>query len=205
MASRMFMRSMASAAQAVKLPKQLYGLDGTYATALYTAAVKSSSVEKAAESMKLLSDLISKDKAVEETLASPALSQDDRKIVVDTITSSVKLDQSVSNLLSVLSENNRLSLFTDISKQFATLNDAHNGLVEATITSTKALDSKTLKRLSTAIQNSEFVGQGKTLKISNQVDPEILGGLIVEVADHTVDLSVSSRIAKLNKVLTETI
>lgn len=201
----MFMRSMASAAQAVKLPKQLYGLDGTYATALYTAAVKSSSVEKAAESMKLLSDLISKDKAVEETLASPALSQDDRKIVVDTITSSVKLDQSVSNLLSVLSENNRLSLFTDISKQFATLNDAHNGLVEATITSTKALDSKTLKRLSTAIQNSEFVGQGKTLKISNQVDPEILGGLIVEVADHTVDLSVSSRIAKLNKVLTETI
>lgn len=36
-----------------------------------------------------------------------------------------------------------------------------------------------------------------------QVNPEIVGGLIVEVGDRTIDLSVSSRIAKMNKLLTD--
>ena len=38
-----------------------------------------------------------------------------------------------------------------------------------------------------------------------QVNPEIIGGLVVEIGDRTIDLSVSSRIAKLNKLLTDTL
>ena len=36
-----------------------------------------------------------------------------------------------------------------------------------------------------------------------QVVPDIRGGLIVEVGDRTIDLSVSAKIAKMNKLLTE--
>jgi len=38
---------------------------------------------------------------------------------------------------------------------------------------------------------------------TRQVNPDIIGGLIVEVGDRTVDLSVSSKIAKMNKLLTD--
>jgi F0F1-type ATP synthase delta subunit len=38
-----------------------------------------------------------------------------------------------------------------------------------------------------------------------QVNPDIVGGLIVEVGDRTIDLSVSSRIAKMNKLLTDSL
>jgi F0F1-type ATP synthase delta subunit len=38
-----------------------------------------------------------------------------------------------------------------------------------------------------------------------QVNSDILGGLIVEIGDRTIDLSVSSRIAKMNKLLTDTL
>ncbi|ODV95842.1 hypothetical protein PACTADRAFT_49287 [Pachysolen tannophilus NRRL Y-2460] len=205
MASRMFIRSMATASKSVKPPVQLFGLDGTYASALYTAAAKDSTIEKAATSIQSLTQLLSGDKSTSHTLSNPALSADDRKIVVDTLSSKVQLDSTVVNLLKVLAENNRLSLLPGISKQFSVLNDAHKGVVEAIVTSTKPLDSKILKRLSTAIQDSKYVGQGKTLKIKNEVDPEILGGLVVEIADNTVDLSVSSKIAKLNKILNESI
>ncbi len=37
----------------------------------------------------------------------------------------------------------------------------------------------------------------------SQVDPEIKGGLVVEIGERTIDLSVSSRIAKMNKLLTD--
>lgn len=38
-----------------------------------------------------------------------------------------------------------------------------------------------------------------------QVNPDIVGGLVVEVGDRTIDLSVSSRIAKMNKLLNDTL
>ena len=37
----------------------------------------------------------------------------------------------------------------------------------------------------------------------SQVNPDILGGLVVNIGDRTIDLSVSARIAKLNKLLSD--
>lgn len=206
MASRQFIRSLATASSAtVKAPVQLFGLDGTYATALFTAAAKDSSIDKTFASVDKLNTAIAQDSKLAAILANPALSFDSRKQVISTVSSTLRLEPIVTNLLTVLSENNRLDLFQAIAKQFNVLNSAHNGIVEATVVSAKPLDSKTLNRLQKAIQGSKFVGSGKTLKISNEVKPEILGGLIVEVGDKSVDLSVSAKVGKLNKVLTEAI
>lgn len=67
------------------------------------------------------------------------------------------------------------------------------------------LDNKTLSRLETAVSKSQYVGQGKKLKVTNEVNSDIIGGLVVEVGDRTIDLSVSSRIAKMNNLLTDTL
>jgi F-type H+-transporting ATPase subunit O len=39
----------------------------------------------------------------------------------------------------------------------------------------------------------------------SQVNPDIVGGLVVEVGDRTIDLSVSAKLAKLNKLLSDTL
>lgn len=205
MASRQFVRSLATASASIKPPVQLFGLDGTYATALFTAAAKESSIDKASASVEKLNNAIKEDSKLNLILSNPSLSFDSRKQVISTIVSTLRLEPIVSNLLTVLSENNRLELFSSIAKQFSVLNSAYNGIVEATVISAKPLDSRTLSRLQKAIAGSKFVGQGKSLKITNEVDPQILGGLIVEVAGNSVDLSVSNKVTKLNKVLTESI
>ena len=43
------------------------------------------------------------------------------------------------------------------------------------------------------------------LTLRAQVNPEIRGGLIVEIGDRTIDLSVSSKIAKMNKLLQDSL
>lgn len=184
----------------------MFGLDGTYATALFTAAAKTTSVEAASKSLSQLTETVTKDSKLTSILANPALSANDRAIVVDTLAKSQpNIDQSVANLLKVLGENNRLSLFPDVSVQFTKLTDAYNGLIQATVTTAQPLDSKLFKRVEKALAGSKLVGQGKTLKLENVVDPEIQGGLIVEVADRTVDLSISSKINKLNQLLKEAV
>ncbi|ODV84418.1 hypothetical protein CANARDRAFT_29272 [[Candida] arabinofermentans NRRL YB-2248] len=205
MASRQFIRSMATASKTIKAPVQLFGLDGTYATALFTAAAKESAVDKAFVSVETLKSAIASDAKLGQILGNPSLSATSRSEVISILAKEYKLEPVVVNLLKVLSDNNRLSLFTHIAKQFSTLNDAYKGVVEAVVVSAKPLDSKILNRLSKSISASKYVGEGKTLKITNEINPDILGGLIVEVGDNTVDLSLSAKVNKLNKVLTESI
>lgn len=203
--SRVFLRSMATATKAVKPPIQLFGVDGTYANALYSASVQDSSVDKTFQSLTQIKDLMAKDEKVGQYLSNPALSKEDRSVVIDTIAQSLKLDKSLVNFLNVLSDNNRLNEFDSIYSKYSLLTDAHNGVVEARITSAKPLDSKILRRLQTSIGKSSFVGEGKTLKVTNDVDPEILGGLVVEVGDRTVDLSISAKVNRLNNALSESL
>ncbi|KAL8869816.1 MAG: hypothetical protein Q9198_007791, partial [Flavoplaca austrocitrina] len=66
------------------------------------------------------------------------------------------------------------------------------------------LDNKVLQRLEAAVAKSEY-SQGKKLKVVSKINPDIMGGLVVEVGDRTIDLSVSSKIAKMNKLLTDTL
>ncbi|ODQ81027.1 hypothetical protein BABINDRAFT_160447 [Babjeviella inositovora NRRL Y-12698] len=205
-ASRLSVRSMATVAKGVKPPKQLFGIDGTYATALFTAASKSTSIEAANKSLGDLEALVKADPKLGEFFANPALSLGDRKLVVSTLKEKIpSLDASVTNFLTVLAENNRFAELGAITKQFSILNEAFNGVVEATVTSAVALDNKTLSKIQTAISKSKYVAAGQTLKITNQVNPEILGGLVVEVADRTADLSISSKVSRLNKALQEAI
>ncbi|KAK9381898.1 Mob1/phocein [Kockiozyma suomiensis] len=197
-------RSYATAS-ATAPPIQLFGVDGTYASALYTAAAKESALDATSKGLASINATLSKEKAFAGILANPALSAADKATVVEALSKSVKSAPAVTNLLSVLADNNRLGLLPSIITNFGTLMSAYKGEVEATVTSATPLDSKLLSRIESAIAKSEYVGAGKKLKISNKVNPEILGGLVVELGDRTVDLSVSSKISRLNALISEAV
>lgn len=196
------MRSLASASKGVKPPIQLFGLDGTYASALFTAASKDTSIESAGASLKALSQSIETDPKLREIVTNPSLASKDRNVVVETLSAN-NLDASVSSLLRVLAENNRLDILPKVTNQFTVLTDAYGGLVKGTVITTQPLDSKSFKRVEKALAGSSLVGSSKSLKLINQVKPDIQGGLIVEIGDKTVDLSVATKVQKLNKALEE--
>ncbi|KAG9257443.1 ATP synthase delta subunit-domain-containing protein [Emericellopsis atlantica] len=197
----------AAAANDGKPPVSVFGLDGTYASALYTAAAKSSSLEPTAKAIASLHNLIQKDTKLTAILNAPTLSNDDKAAVIAELAkqSGASSNDTVKNFLDALAENNRLGLLGGVCEKFDTIVAAARGEVEMRVTSAQNLDNKTLSRLEAAVSKSSYVGAGKKLKVTNEVNPDIVGGLIVEVGDRTIDLSVSSRIAKMNKLLTDSL
>lgn len=171
----------------------------------YTAAVKTSTLDPTAKTLAALSALLVKDPKLGAILATPTLSSSDKSAIVAELQKSTgsASQPTVSHFLQTLAENNRLGLLADVAAKFGELIRAAQGEVEMIVTSAQALDNKTLGRLETAIAKSALVGQGKKLKVTNKVSPDILGGLVVEVGDRTIDLSVSAKVAKLNKMLTD--
>ncbi|OAA52699.1 ATP synthase F1 delta subunit [Beauveria brongniartii RCEF 3172] len=196
----------AAAANDVKPPVQVFGVDGTYATALYTAAAKSSTLDPTAKALATLGDITDKDPKLNSILAAPTLSAEDKSaIVAELIKQAGGGGATVKNFLETLAENNRLGLLQGVCHKFNQIISASRGEVEMTVTSAQPLDNKTLAKLETAVSKSPYVGAGKKLKVTNEVNSDIIGGLVVEVGDRTIDLSVSSRIAKMNKVLTDSL
>ncbi|KAL7799665.1 ATP synthase delta subunit domain-containing protein [Trichoderma ceciliae] len=194
----------AAASNEGKPPIALFGLDGTYATALYTAASKTSTLDATAKDIAKLGAIFDKDAKLAGILAAPTLTPADRSaIVAELLKHSGAGSATLKNFLDTLAENNRLSLLKGVAEKFGQIISAARGEVEMTVTSAQALDPKTLSRLETAVAKSAYVGQGKKLKVTNTVNPDIVGGLVVEVGDRTIDLSVSSRISKMNKLLTD--
>jgi F-type H+-transporting ATPase subunit O len=65
------------------------------------------------------------------------------------------------------------------------------------------LDKSTLDRLRKTLESSKTVKEYKTLKIHNRVQADLLGGLVVDFGDEkSVDLSVKSRVQKLEQLIT---
>ncbi|KAL4893091.1 putative ATP synthase oligomycin sensitivity conferral protein [Aspergillus ambiguus] len=197
------LRTYATPAQDVKPPVSLFGVDGTYATALYTAAAKSSSLDQTAKALTNLGQVLKSDRKLTGLISAPTLTPGDKQAIVQEL---LKLSgdkgEVVQNFLTTLGENNRLGLLEGVCEKFETLMGAHRGEVELNISSAQELDKKTIARLEKAVAQSEY-SQGKKLKVVTKVDPELVGGLVVEIGDRTIDLSVSSKIAKLNKALTD--
>ncbi|PNY28515.1 ATP synthase subunit 5, mitochondrial [Tolypocladium capitatum] len=201
-------RTFAAAASGsdIQPPITVFGLDGTYATALYTAASKSSTLDPTAKALASLGSVFDKDPQLSKILSTPTLTADDRSVIVAELNKHAGASsETLKNFLSTLAENNRLGLLKGVCDKFSQLMSAARGEVEMTVTSAQPLDSKTLSRLETAVAKSSYVGQGKKLKVTNQVNSDIVGGLVVEVGDRTIDLSVSARIAKMNKLLNDTL
>ncbi|KAJ4392832.1 ATP synthase F0 subcomplex subunit OSCP atp5 [Neurospora sp. IMI 360204] len=194
----------AAASSNVKPPVALFGLDGTYATALYTAAVKTNALEPTAKSINGLGNLLAKDPKLASILETPTLSPADKSAIVAELQKSAGISaETVKNFLNTLAENNRLGLLPGVVSKFSELMSAARGEVEMVVTSAQPLDNKTLNRLESAVTKSAYVGSGKKLKVTNKVNPDIIGGLVVEIGDRTIDLSVSAKLAKMNKLLND--
>jgi F-type H+-transporting ATPase subunit O len=81
--------------------------------------------------------------------------------------------------------------------------NAHKGQINAKVTTAKQLDASQLKELQAVLQT--FLKQGHKLQLETQVDPELIGGMVVELGDRYIDLSISSRLRVYSDIVKETL
>ncbi|WVQ96676.1 ATP synthase F1, delta subunit [Kwoniella sp. CBS 9459] len=195
-------RGYATAATAVKAPIQLNSLTGTYATSTYLAALKKSpkDLEALAKDIAAFDKKIKDDAKVNAFIQNPTLSASERSSALSSVVPSGS-SPILLNLLTVLSENGRLSSAPKVFADFNSLIAAYRGELEVVVTSAEPLDNKALNRLDKALKDTD-IAKGKTLKVVNRVNPAVLGGLLVDFGDKSIDLSASSKVNRFNAALT---
>lgn len=109
-------------------------------------------------------------------------------------------DEVTRNFFRVIAENGRLPITMKIIDGFETILRAYRSEVPIIITSAQMLTKELLEKLKQVIA-SRFLTPGQVARISSRVDPKIMGGIVVDIGDKTVDLSAATRVRMINSAL----
>jgi F-type H+-transporting ATPase subunit O len=157
------------------------------------------------DELKRIQGVIAKDSSIKEFLSNPIMGREAKKQGVVKMLSKGSYSDTTKNFFDLLADNRRLEETPKIIEGFSLLMAAHRGEVDVVVTSAKKLDSSLLDQLKGVLSSSSLLKKNQKAKIVNKVNPAILGGMIVEVGEKTIDLSISSRISRLNKLITESV
>ena len=128
-------------------------------------------------------------------LANPSLPLDDRLKTADQVFAG--LSQGVRNLILLLVRRHRIEQLPRVAAEFRRLDDARQGITQATATSAVPLDPDEVRALTARLEQST----GGRIALDVQVDPSLLGGLVVRVGDRLIDGSVRGRLERLRNRL----
>ncbi|XP_046848731.1 ATP synthase subunit O, mitochondrial-like [Xenia sp. Carnegie-2017] len=195
---RLFSTNVAKTSQ-VKAPVKVFGIEGRYAHALYSAASKSKQLEKVEGELVKIEGLLKTDPKLSAFLKDPTLNKIKKQSALQDAFKKLKFSDLTINLFGALAENNRLSLSSNVLKAYMQIMSAHRKEVPCVVTTAKPLDASNMRELQQSLKS--FVKPDETLKIETKIDPAIIGGMIVNIADKYVDMSISTKIKKITTAM----
>ncbi|KAF5370610.1 hypothetical protein D9758_002061 [Tetrapyrgos nigripes] len=186
-----------------------------YSNALYGAALANSpqTLTKVHSELATFASTLKQNPDVAAFVHNPTLTAKDRAAGLASVFSTIEgsgakketLSDITKNLLTVLSENGRLGEAEGVIEGFNELVAQYRGELNVTVTSAAPLPRDVLTRLESTLKQSQTAQQAKSLKITNKINPSLLGGFLVDFGDKSIDLSVSSRVTKLNNALQQAV
>ncbi len=169
------------------------GLSGRYATALFDLAREAKSVDAVAASLALVKIGLGDSDDLRTLTTSPMIDRATAKRAIEAVASALALDPLTHNFLGVLAHNRRLSALPAIIRDFTKLTARSRGEITAEVTSAHPLDAEQQAALRAKLR----AGLGADAALVLNVDPEIMGGLIVRVGSRMVDSSLRTKLNSL--------
>jgi len=132
-----------------------------------------------------------------EALVNPIYPADSRLGVLKAVLAKLKLSKIVENFLGLLFDKGRISHLEAINSNFQLMVDEANNIKRAMVVTAGPLSAAVQAR----VQETLARMTGKTVILEAKEDPEILGGIVAQVGDLTLDGSVRTQLKNLKESL----
>ncbi|CAH0720056.1 unnamed protein product, partial [Brenthis ino] len=202
MKTNMLVRSLSTstaATQLIKPPVQVFGLEGRYAAALYSAASKSKALDTVEKELNQFQSSIKSDANLKEFIINPTIKRSLKADALKHLASKTNMSPTTGNLLCLMAENGRLGKLEAVMNAFKIMMAAHRGEVTCEVVTAKPLDQAQKQNLEAVLK--KFLKSNETVQLTTRVDPSLLGGMVVSIADKYVDMSVASKVKKYTELI----
>jgi F-type H+-transporting ATPase subunit delta len=164
-----------------------------YARSLFEVAKEQEKLDVLREQLGEFADALDATRELQVFLFSPYFSTTEKEDGLDRAVTGA--DPVFVNFLKLLIENHRMPVIFRVRRAFDELWEEENKLLPVRVTSAIELDKGTVRQIGDRIAEQT----GRKVDLSSEVDPEILGGIVVRVGNSVLDASVRNRLDKLRK------
>ena len=169
------------------------GLSGRYATALFDLARDAKVIDAVAASLASVTAGLTESADLRTLTTSLMIDRVTATRTIEAVAGAMQLDSLTAKFLGVLAHNRRLAALPAIIRDFSKLTASQRGEITAEVTSAHPLDADQQIQLRAKLR----AGLGADAALILNVDPEILGGLIVRVGSRMVDSSIRTKLNTL--------
>jgi F-type H+-transporting ATPase subunit delta len=164
-----------------------------YARSLFEVAVERDELDETRDELAALADAMHANRELAVFFFSPYFSVNEKK---DGLKRAVQgATPAFDNFLQALIERHRMPAIFRIRTEFESLWEEERRLLGVHVTSAVGLDPSLVESL------GQRIGQqiDREVQVSSEVDPDILGGIVLRVGNVVLDASIKNRLEQLRK------
>jgi len=175
------------------------GVSGRYATALFELARDERAIDAVLVDLDNFMDLLDDSADLRRLVRSPVYSADMQVKALTVVLDRAGITGISPNFLKVLTANRRLFAVADVIRAYRALVAKFKGEASADVTVAEPLSDKNLDALKTALKSVT----GKEVTLHVNVDPSIIGGLVLKLGSRMVDSSLRTKLNSIKHAMKE--
>ena len=164
-----------------------------YARSLFEVAKEQDKLDAVRDQLGAFADALSENRDLQVFFFSPYFATKEKQDGLERVVSDA--DPVILNFLKLLIEKHRMPVLFRIRANYDGLWEEENKLLPVHITSAVELDKAIVEQLGDRISEQT----DRKVELSSDVDPDILGGIVVRVGNSVLDASVRNRLEQLRK------
>ncbi|MBF0587644.1 MAG: ATP synthase F1 subunit delta [Magnetococcales bacterium] len=165
-----------------------------YASALAELATEQNALETVHGELNAFAEVMEATPALADKLTNPTEEESVHKALVSTYVEQVSVSPLTSNFLNLLVDKRRIGLIEGMVDAFNEDVEARSGRLTVQIQTPKELTATHSKQLNAALAKAT----GKEIQLDVQLEPDLLGGMVVQIGSLMMDYSLRSRINRLH-------
>jgi F-type H+-transporting ATPase subunit delta len=170
-----------------------------YAAALFDLARADGALDAVEAGLDAVQGLAGESADFRRFLRSPVIGAGEKSAALETILGKAEINDVVANFLRVVARNGRLFALPAIVREFKALAAAERNEIGAEVTSAAPLSAAQRKSLADTLKKKI----GKTVTLTEHVDPSLIGGLQVKVGSQMIDSSLKTKLTAIRVAMKE--
>jgi F-type H+-transporting ATPase subunit delta len=164
-----------------------------YARSLFEVATENDKLETIHDQLAQFAEALDESNDLRVFFFSPHFSSQEKKDGIEKVVDGG--DEHFVRFLELLAERHRLPALFRIRREFDRLYAEEKKLLPVTITTAVELDEDTVDDLAERIKKQT----GREIQVTTKVDPDVIGGLQMQVGNMVYDATIKGRLDKLRR------
>lgn len=175
-------------------------LANRYAKALFDFASETNKIEVVKQDLEQVLNMLKQERELRVVLNSPVIAPAKKRAIFAAVFAE-GLDTTTFSFLDVMLHKKREPALPCICDEFVKLYNDYHHVKVATLISAQTMSDELVQRIKALLEEQTHY----TIQLSCKVDPNLIGGIMVEMDDFHFDATILSRINKLRQEFSQNI